>query len=95
MKKRLTGTSPRPCSFNSPTVTEEGQAQSVLIRLGNWDSHGDESLKLVTSDKVRIFLFYLQSTFSTPVADEGLEVLLNEASVCTEPESHRSTKRRQ
>jgi len=53
----------------------------VLITTGNWDSHDGEGLKPVISDKVRRVLFYMQSSLSVPVADEGLADQLNEASM--------------
>lgn len=83
-----------------PATLKEGQAESVFIRLGNGDSLDGKGQKLVTSGIRKVAYvplagLQLWNMFSALASDEGIGALSNKATKSDEPESCRSTRRKQ
>ena len=95
-RKSLTGSRPNK-SLNIPVVSKEGQAESVLIKLGIGDSLDGEGWKLVTSCTRRTTPappvdLQPQGRFSVLTTVEGLGAASNEAGKPAELEPCSSTR---
>lgn len=82
------------------TPTQEGQAEPVLIELGDGDSHDGEGWELVTSGTRRTAPtppadLHLQNWASALVAGRGLGAVSHKAPAPAKPEPCSSSRREQ